>query len=157
MIATATPAQTGFISTLVAERDWSSLQVENIREAIDNGLTKSEASMLISLLLDCPKVQGATVKAEAGFYILDGSVYRVQPSKTTGNLYAKILQVSVFGKASWEYAPGMVNKLVGAEKLTVQQAASMGHRYGVCMVCGRTLTASESVEAGIGPICAGRL
>jgi hypothetical protein len=25
------------------------------------------------------------------------------------------------------------------------------------MVCGRTLTAEDSVEAGIGPVCSGRL
>lgn len=158
MIATATPAQTGFISTLIAERDWSGLNVPNIEAKLEEGLTKTEASTLISLLLECPKqALKAPVKAEAGFYVLGELVYRVQPAKSTGNLYAKVLKTSVFGKATWEYAPGMVTKLAEAPKLTLEAASSMGHHYGVCVVCGRTLTAEESVEAGIGPVCAGRI
>lgn len=155
----ATAAQVGFLNTLLAERDWSTLQVDNIQDAIKAGLTKVQASTLISLVKDCPKKASAvpTVKAEAGFYVYADSVYRVQPSKSTGNLYAKILVTSVFGKASWEYAPGMVTKLSGATKLTLEVAASMGHAYGVCMICGRTLTDPNSVEAGIGPVCAGKI
>jgi hypothetical protein len=155
----ASPAQTGFISTLMAERDYSTLQTANIDAAIERGLTKQEASTLISLLMGCPRVstKSEKVAAEAGFYILNDTVYRVQPSKSTGNLYAKALVTHEFGKATWEYAQGMVYRLANAEKLTVAQASHMGHAFGVCMVCGRTLTAQESVEAGIGPICAGRL
>lgn len=35
--------------------------------------------------------------------------------------------------------------------------ADYGHELGECGVCGRTLTNPESIAAGIGPICAGRL
>lgn len=158
MTITASPAQTGFLRTLMAERDWSGLNVPNIAKSLERGLTKQEASTLISLLLECPKqALKAAVKAEAGFYVLGELVYRVQPAKSTGNLYAKVLKTSVFGKATWEYAPGMVTKLADAPRLTLEAASSMGHHYGVCMVCARTLTAEESVEAGIGPVCAGRI
>jgi hypothetical protein len=148
----------GFLNTLLTERDWSSLQIENIQTALETGLTKTQASTLISLILDCPKrAQATQAPAEAGFYLFEANVYRVQPSKSTGKLYAKILVSKEYGKGSWEYAQGMVYKLAGAEKLTLEVAANMGHAFGICMVCGRTLTALESVNSGIGPICAGRL
>ena len=155
----ASAPQINFLNTLIAERDYSSLQVGNIAEALERGLTKIEASTLISLIKDCPRRADAPVApaAEAGFYLLDGTVYRVQPSKSTGNLYAKILVSREYGSGSWEYAPGMVRKLANAEKLTLEVAANMGHAFGICMVCGRTLTDPKSVEAGIGPVCSGRL
>lgn len=159
MNITATDAQTGFIRTLMAERDYSGLNAKNIEDRVQNGpLSKVDASTLISMLMACPKVaQKNLAAAEEGFYILSGSVYRVQKAKQSGNRYAKVLVTSLYGKANWEYAPGMVTKLATAEKLTKDVAAEMGHRYGVCMVCGRTLTAEGSVDAGIGPICASKI
>lgn len=158
MSTIATEKQNDFISRLMGERDYHTLNVGNILQAQERGLTKTEASTLITLLMGCPKRSQGTVKAvEEGFYILDDMVYRVQKAKSSGNLYAKILKPVVFGTAHWEYAPGMMRKLGDAQKLTVEVAASMGHHYGVCMICGRTLTAEESVQAGIGPICAGKI
>lgn len=153
----ASDAQMGFVNTLMSERDWSGLNVTNIEARLDS-LSKTDASTLISLLMGCPrKAAGATVKAEEGFYLYEGDVYRVQRAKSTGNPYAKILVPDTFGSASWAYAPGAIKKLADAPKLTLEAASEMGHHYGVCMVCGRTLTAEESVQAGIGPICANRL
>jgi len=37
-----------------------------------------------------------------------------------------------------------------------QAAKNYGHQLGQCSLCGRTLTNPESIEAGIGPICAGK-
>lgn len=31
-----------------------------------------------------------------------------------------------------------------------------GHEFGSCCMCGRELTNAESIERGIGPVCAGR-
>lgn len=36
------------------------------------------------------------------------------------------------------------------------EAVAYGQRTGTCSCCGRTLTATDSIEAGIGPICAAR-
>lgn len=148
----ASEAQTRFLGTLMAER------VHNYQDVNVAGLTKQEASSLISILLGNPKVaQSVTVTATEGFYEHGGSVYRVQKSKNTGNLYAKILVTEEFGRAHWDYAPGVVRKLADADRLTLETARKMGHAYGVCMVCGRTLTDPSSVDAGIGPICSGKL
>ena len=37
-----------------------------------------------------------------------------------------------------------------------QAAIAYGQKFGSCAVCGRALTDSESVDRGIGPICAGK-
>lgn len=92
-------------------------------------------------------------KATEGWYRHDGDVFKVQKAvHGSGNLYAKRLDVT---SGTWEYAPGMVNRLT--ERLSVEEAAAMGRLYGRCVVCGRTLTDETSIEAGIGPVCRKRL
>ena len=36
-------------------------------------------------------------------------------------------------------------------------AIKYGHKTGICSCCGRTLTNKESIEAGIGPVCASKI
>jgi hypothetical protein len=89
-----------------------------------------------------------------GWYQKGADIFKVQRAvHGSGNLYAKRLVVTGPGEASWEYAPGMVRLLTEADRLTVEAAASFGRLYGVCAVCGRTLTDEGSIEAGIGPVC----
>lgn len=38
-----------------------------------------------------------------------------------------------------------------------EQAKAYGRRTGTCSVCGRGLTNHASIDAGIGPICAGKM
>ena len=56
----------------------------------------------------------------------------------------------------WEYAPGLVRQLRPEHKLTKEQAQAFGQLYGVCCICGATLTDETSIAAGIGPICGKR-
>lgn len=52
---------------------------------------------------------------------------------------------------------GLATRFVKAEeKMTLEEAKKFGALYGVCCQCGRTLTKQESIDAGIGPICAGK-
>ncbi len=53
----------------------------------------------------------------------------------------------------WEfqYAQGAINKIKPEDKMSLEEAKEFGHLYGVCCVCGRTLTNESSIEAGIGP------
>ncbi len=52
----------------------------------------------------------------------------------------------------------MIYKLkTSGQELTLELAKEYGKLYGQCMICGRTLTNEDSIEAGIGPICAGKL
>ena len=93
-----------------------------------------------------------------GFYKKGETIFKVQFAvHGSGNLYAKKLIVSQFGHATWEYAPGAITTLYEDDRLTLEAAQVFGRLYGVCGVCGRTLTDEGSIAAGIGPVCASRL
>lgn len=53
--------------------------------------------------------------------------------------------------SSQSLAPG---KLAGLPKLTPAQLAEQSKLFGVCVRCGRTLTAKKSVAQSVGPVCA---
>lgn len=60
-----------------------------------------------------------------------------------------------------EYRVSSVNAqadILEAIAFNVEQAASdYGHQVGRCGICNRTLTDQESINLGIGPICAGKV
>lgn len=95
-------------------------------------------------------------RVEEGFYRQGGEIYQVVTSKV-GNRYAKIA-IPTTGKTRFDYAPGMMNRLVAADAITAEDAwAQVGHATGWCGICGRELTNPESIARGIGPICAGNI
>jgi Family of unknown function (DUF6011) len=97
-----------------------------------------------------------------GFWSLGGDqdIYKVQAAvHGSGHLYAKRLMVDDYNnKVSWVYVPGAISRLRdgNAHPLTKDEAVRFGKLYGVCCICGRTLTNETSIEAGIGPVCSGR-
>ena len=98
---------------------------------------------------------------EDGMYrTSDTVIYKVQWNQSKTNLYAKVLVHSEDPEgeadAHFEYAPGALRHLTAADKMTLEQAKNYGALYGTCIVCGRTLTDERSIEAGIGPVCAGK-
>lgn len=146
----ATDKQIAFIGSLIADRDVS---------GVDTSFKSSkDASALIDTLMKLPKKSTSTPAVAEGFYVFEGDIYRVVKSKSSSNLYAKVMTIPADGgKGSWTYVPGGIKNLVSAEKLSADIAADMGRETGICMICGAFLTAEESVTAGIGPICAGRI
>lgn len=127
-------------------------------------LSKKNASNVISFLKAEPNLAAKTWKdsspvpeAPEGMHRLaDGSIYKVQRSTQSGRVYAKAL-VENNGSWSFEYAPGTVKILSERTLMTLDEAKEFGALYGTCCVCARTLTNEESIEAGIGPVCGGRL
>jgi hypothetical protein len=144
VITSASIKQVGFINTLLSERVYSG-------EPINFGtLSSREASDLISLLISSPRHN----RVDVGMYQTpDGEIYRVQPSRETGNLYAKHMLVG----GGFEYERGAISRLTPADKMTLEQAKAWGMETGVCCVCGAFLTDEKSVQEGIGPVCAKRL
>lgn len=160
MYQPATDKQVAFLTKLVAEKDTTG--IESCVWALHAGErpSKSDASILIDHLLKAaPKADAAPItKVEPGYYVLDGQVYCVVESKSNaGRTYAKALVISDFGHASWQYAAGAVKALAHAAPLTLERAKELGHLHGICCICGRQLTDPNSVEAGIGPVCATKL
>ena len=99
---------------------------------------------------------------EAGLYESDGTVFKVQISKTSNKPYAKRL-VLISGqrlmsdgskaRLEYEYAPGAVRSLTAENRMDLETAKRFGIEYGICIVCGAFLKDADSVEQGIGPVC----
>jgi len=80
--------------------------------------------------------------------------------ETYGNFKQDALcQVSYmedFLKMNGSYRQTIYEKLCIIEQDPYNAVTRYGKETGVCCCCGRTLTDPVSIDAGIGPICAGR-
>lgn len=155
--ADATEKQINFIFKLLYERG---IDAADLPED-PNLMTKAAASQTIDKLLALPKVgKAAAPEPDEGFYIVDGTVYKVQVAvHGSGKKYAKVLVPGEYGaKGTFEYVGRKPFKMLTPDaKLTLEKAKELGHLYGMCCVCGATLTKESSIEAGIGPICGSKL
>ena len=151
------------VMTAATSRDLSKLPwVQATLTAAQNG---KATGFQVSQAIDAMKAQPWLPKTNAqptaplvpaGFYQLDGIIYKVRPGKANpSHRYAMAFQVTGAGKGSYSYeaGKGKIAKLTLAHKLTLEQAARMGHQTGVCCICGRELTDPNSIAMGIGPIC----
>lgn len=177
----ATEKQLQFLVTLAVERGWT---YNNAERTLTNpagvvgkldDLSKAQASATIDNLIKTPKVHAPKRDSEpqiteAGMYRMDGVIYKVQVAvHGSGRLYAKQLIVDreavrdEHGKivepaeVHFERVPGAVFRLRNEHRMSKEEATQFGALYGTCCVCGRTLTKEESIDAGIGPVCAGRV
>lgn len=141
-----TQRQEALIANLLRERDYT--LTADVRT-----LSVSQASALISELFRAPKRVSAGRVSEAGMYrTADGTIYRVQASRGSGNLYAKRLLAG----GGFEYVAGAIRLLTPADRMSLAEAQAFGVATGVCCVCGALLTDERSVTRGIGPVCAGK-
>lgn len=152
----ASDRQVNFIRALVCQKYTPAEQVKYV-EFLDSAvISKFRASEIITHLKSLPDVNGGAgtfVEDELvplEFYMVDGVVYRVKLSSKE-RLYAEALEGT-----SFNYAPGAIRNIRAHHKLTLAQAKAYGAENGVCCRCGATLTNPDSIEAGIGPICAGK-
>lgn len=163
----ATEKQVDYIKFLLTSRVADAARAASIGQRIADGtMDRQFASEAITYLKAQPKAAAAPKaydkKPEAvlteGMYRMDGDIYRVQRSRESGNLYAKVMILPDFpgDKPGFEYAPGAIRRLTEADRMTLSEAKAWGVETGICCVCGAFLTDPESVEAGIGPVCAKR-
>lgn len=90
---------------------------------------------------------------DPGMYRKDGVIFKVQLAvHGSGKPYAKRLDHGTF-----IYEVGAINRLTAENRMTLDQAEEFGKLYGICCVCGATLTDEKSIARGIGPVCAGRV
>lgn len=178
-IRPATQKQFDFIKRLLAERvldDEHTAWVEGARqEAMAGRLASQSASSLIDSLLTLPKRTTHSplscehpdgepcnpTEPEAGIYVIHGDHYvRVYHGQQSGRMLAKRISWEQDGDetfVSYEYL-GLASKvLVPAatpERLPLEEVGSLGIATNHCLICGRRLDDPESVDRGIGPVCA---
>ncbi len=156
----ASDKQVALIAKLAVEKDLGTDADFNLLVANSANLDVRAASSLIDTLFALPRkaqvvadnVDGAPISE--GFFLVADDVYRVVASKS-GNLYAKRF-VCDGGRASYDYAPGALRLLANAVRLTLEDAAAIGAKFGTCVFCARTLTDEVSIAQGYGPICASK-
>lgn len=173
---TMTQKQIDFINVLTAEKDLSlesdgvegspstrstvaRVVLDMLRTAYTEGTaTAKAASAAIDLLLKAPRVTAPeeTADIEAGVYVSEESGFhiRVYFGQESGRMLAK--QVS-FNEGTVSYAYlGAASKHVTADyrRCTLEEVGLLGQFSGTCAHCGRRLDDPESVDRGIGPVCA---
>lgn len=144
-------------------------------EAHVRSLSKYEAGKLIDTLKAIPAAPrkatpapAPAAKVEEGMYRdpATGDIFKVQVAHHgSGNLYAKRLvkldEVAVKrGKEyshDFVYAPGAIRLIQASWRMTKDEAIEWGQLYGACCRCGTILTDEKSIEAGIGPVCSGKI
>jgi hypothetical protein len=168
----ASEKQLALIAKLLDSKELNPAMDAALRDRLDEGVTKGDASAMIEWLFQAPRKQTAAESApvgepvaEAGIYERDGVAYKVQKS-AAGRFYAKVLvingakrltEVGEVISASYEYEAGAVNRISAADKVSPERARELGTLSSVCVVCGTKLEDAKSVERGIGPVCAKRI
>jgi hypothetical protein len=166
MFKAATPKQIGFIKSLMDDRvmddehrHWLLCQIE------EGSLSSKEASLEIDSLLKKPKIAKQKVEhtapkvyveaVEEAYYVNEAGTFFQPKRSKAGHLYA--MELRPHGKKfKWVYSPGAMKDFQNWKPVTAEIASQFGKAWGHCMVCARLLTNPDSIEAGIGPICAGK-
>lgn len=111
----------------------------------------------VAAVKTAPKPVDVLDKITEGYYVLDGTFYKVMKNRDRTRLYARRLVATPNQKPIWEYDKGVIFKLSLSNKVTKEQAKAFGDIYHYCFCCGRELTVPLSIERGVGPVCWGKL
>lgn len=123
--APASPAQTGFIASLLERREVDpGISAELTRELEAGTVTKGQASTYITYLKKQPWKQTNTDPVtQPGYYEADGAIFKVQTSRSSGRLYAMQWDAD---EERWFYLAGVVYRLHAAERVSKERAAQLG-------------------------------
>lgn len=168
----ASERQVGYLQNLLAERDLEVSEAASVKLRLDahtsnrKPLSVNEAGQLITRLLEAPV--RATEALEPGVYEYEGTLFLVKRHKDAKR--AKVERVALLKDESGDRlnldgervrhelfpAPGMLRKLRREHRVTLARLEELSLQLGVCMHCGRELRVAESVQRGVGPICASK-
>lgn len=121
----ATPAQFGYIATLLGGRAVDPGIATGIQAIIDAAgtdahATKKQASDVIAYLKALPYLPNPDAVTEPGFYEADGVLFKVKRNRQATGIYAM-----KHGEFGWEYAPGAIHKLSTADAVTDARAKEL--------------------------------
>lgn len=154
----ATAKQVALIERLEKEREvpWAPAQVNEAMRTVKGASGYIEALFAAERRVSATAGPDATYAA--GMYVApDGRIFRAYLGQQSGQILSKEVVGSVEEGYSLEYR-GMAAKHIpaGSRRMTLEEAKVWGKATGSCVKCGRRLDVPESVDAGIGPVCAGK-
>lgn len=175
--APATERQMDVLESLLDQGIVDDEVVGLIRDQIAEGkVDKARASRYITSLIEAKKTRPRKQREDApepdaGMYRRpDGTIIRVYLGQNSGKMLAKQLvdtgeaYPEVEGEAhrhgtihKYEYLGKATRFVKDAQALTLEEAKEFGRMSGTCCRCARQLDVPESVEAGIGPVCAKKM
>lgn len=167
-VAPATEPQKRFAFQLTRTREVLKEYADISNDVLETKIgqmSKAEISSYIDKMQRQPerlKVVERRGEVKDGIYQMpDGTIYKVQKAiYGSGNQYAKRLVVTQNGEVStisFVYEPNGISRIRPEYAISKEEAEKFGRLYGVCVLCGRTLTDENSIAAGIGPICSGKM
>ena len=166
MSATSTPISIADLAVWLGQQTWSQFAVSLAQQFARNGRLSDKQEASARSMYEKAQARQAQRQAQApanpvtevGMYLnAEGVAFRVKMSRA-GRLYAERFVPEAQARANrFVYEGGAVYRLDASMRMTLEQAKALGAQYAQCCVCGRNLSAEQSVEAGIGPVCAGRL
>lgn len=167
--APATRKQIDYIKDLIDEREVAGKP--KLKETAEN-LSKRLASAWIERLKELPreKVQQSSGRSfktietnvPAGHYAVTGQdgttdfycVNRPTEGKWAGYIFVKLQLSDEYQNVPFRNSQAILDKI---EKDGPEAASKRyGKELGRCGVCKRTLTNNDSIERGIGPVCAAK-
>lgn len=140
----ANPAQRSEVLLSIAGHDFYS-----IKPVIDE--LKAKKSAMIAAAPKAPVVSSVAYTPPKAYYLVDGTVYQLKPSKAKTKMY---VYVGGGYLGTWGYG----KTLPLAEKLAtpaMAMAATIAYATKTtrCGVCNIVLTDPKSIADGIGPVC----
>lgn len=169
----ATENQIKFIRSLCEQYDTAKIELQGIEfvptawgplpETFDEAsrtITKGKAAVAaIRAERDNARTASRQELVE-GFYTDSAGerFWKVQRTKhVDGDPRPARLYAKVWDGESFEYDPSAIRDVIQyGHQATLEEASAFGVAFGTCAICGRLLTNPESVERGIGPVCAER-
>lgn len=153
----ASQKQLDFITTLLNERDTCGTPYA-MHSVAPAHLTSRQASDAITVLMTLPRAFKSTTPAQelqAGVYEADGHLYRVYLGQQSGAMLVKSVELDE--GVEYRYL-GKADRCLpkDARRLSLEEVGDLGKAWDHCLICGRRLDDPESVDRGIGPVCAKR-
>ena len=161
----ASDRQRSYIESLLAQRDTSGTAYAGWVPDWSRS-TRSKASDVIDFLVTLPKKTAAPAPArefEAGIYRSGDHLVRVYEGQKSGAMLVKQVDRHSDGPlpedqyVSYTYL-GAASRVLDDSyvRLSMEEVGALGVASNHCLICGRRLDDPESVDRGIGPVCASR-